>query len=165
MVRGDALLARLYSPEPEFLEWLTATVTLVGPLQVTETGVGSGRITRALLAGLGDTAALVSFDTDPDFLENAPADPRLELRAGPLPAGTVAELTVLDSEPGRHRADEVTTWNEHARPGDLLVVHDVDPDAGPPQQTHADRIAQLEIPGVYLRSPLRAFLGQKQRPR
>ncbi|HEY1013653.1 MAG TPA: methyltransferase domain-containing protein [Herpetosiphonaceae bacterium] len=63
---------------------------------VVELGAGTGAITRAILAALGPEGRLISFETNPDFVEwlkQDIRDPRLQL----IPQSAATLRSVLDS--------------------------------------------------------------------
>lgn len=114
---------------------LYAIVRYAKPRLVVESGTGSGRSTRAILAALranGTTGRLVTFETQRSYFTQATTDfgddPEVDVRYGASRAADVApELVFVDT--GDERQKELDFWLAHdARP--LLVVHDGNRDYG-----------------------------------
>jgi hypothetical protein len=158
------------SPEVEFCDLAATLVQATRPRIVMETGTGAGFLARRLARALGREQLLVSFEADDSMRGALAALPfyadsahRLAPEATPNPVEIVrADLTVLDSEP-EVRLRELEAWTESARPGAVLLVHDAG--NGHPadsfQDSIAQKIADLGVPGTFLSNPRGGFLGVK----
>ncbi len=161
-----------HSPELEFCKFAAEVISLNKPMLVIETGTGQGYVTRRAVPVMPDGSKYICFETNEAFVERMNRDkffleglPAVEVRLGDLSPNLAAEadLTILDSAGGPVRIKEINTWWNVAKPGAMVLIHDVSL-THPIVTTHyrhAEIVKHLKIPGVFMVNPRGSFFGQK----
>jgi Methyltransferase domain len=156
------------SPEVEFCEMAGALTKMLRPALVVETGTGQGYATRRIAWALRGGGRFITYEADADLREALRTRARLpkgvEVSEAPTFSDDIArdgDLFVLDS--GRdHRFAELARWQEHAKEGSMVLIHDTGyKHEGTDHVAYARTIRELGIRGVWFPNPRGSFLGQR----
>lgn len=123
------------SPEHEFCRWVqdhaAQLSTEKNRINVLETGMGGGYITRRVLDVLGgfscESFHYTGFEDMVELVEYVPEDVPICVKQGSPWAYEYrrADLVILDSAP-KYRMEELRNMALHFKPGSTLFVHDAE---------------------------------------
>lgn len=136
------------APECEFVDFVARCARLLNPRLIVETGMGSGSITRAILAAVDSPVRYYAYESSDWYLNEMQkdfSDSRLVL------GNTIdwqllrqADLTILDDLRDA-RLLQIAEWAAAAKPGAVCIVHDTSNrhTEGSQHQAYYDACAQL----------------------